>query len=81
MSKKDKENALKKASIAMQKKMRAMKSLTQDQLITIQNTHKIIGEVLQNIKEIDDLYLSDIRNLETSFWKLKHEFLLEDNDG
>tara|TARA_R100001460_G_C3473326_1_gene167424 strand:- start:37 stop:282 length:246 start_codon:yes stop_codon:yes gene_type:complete len=81
MTKKDKENALKKASIAMQKKMRAMNSLTQDQLITIQNTHKIIGEVLQNIKEIDDLYLSDIRNLETSFWKLKHEFLLEDNNG
>ena len=68
----DKQIALKKAS---------MKSLTQDQLITIQNTHKIIGEVLQNIKEMDDLYLSDIRNLETSFWKLKNEFLLEDNDG
>ena len=42
----DKQIALKKAS---------MKSLTYNQLITIQNTHKIIGEVLQNIKEMDDL--------------------------
>ena len=68
----DKQIALKKAS---------MKSLTYKQLKTIQKTHAIIGEVLQNIKEMDDLYLSDIRNLETSFWKLKHEFLLENNDG
>tara|TARA_B100001939_G_C16706614_1_gene515134 strand:+ start:344 stop:583 length:240 start_codon:yes stop_codon:yes gene_type:complete len=68
----DKENALKREAI---------KSLTKDQLITIQNTYKIINEVLLNIKEIDDLYLSDIKNLDTCFWKLKNEFLLESNYG
>ena len=68
----DKENALKREAI---------KSLTKDQLITIQNTYKTINEVLLNIKEIDDLYLSDVKNLETCFWKLKNDFLLEDNNG
>tara|TARA_R100000734_G_C3269687_1_gene65975 strand:- start:55 stop:294 length:240 start_codon:yes stop_codon:yes gene_type:complete len=68
----DQENALKKEAIS---------SLTKDQLITIQNTHKTISEVLLNIKEIDDLYLSDVKNLETCFWKLKNDFLLEDNNG
>lgn len=68
----DKENALKREAI---------KSLTKDQLITIQNTYKTINEVLLNIKEIDDLYLSDIKNLDTCFWKLKNDFLLESNHG
>ena len=62
-------------------KREAINSLTKDQLITIQNTHKIISDVLLNIKEIDDLYLSDVKNLETCFWKLKNDFLLEDNNG
>ena len=38
-------------------KREAINSLTKDQLITIQNTHKTISDVLLNIKEIDDLYL------------------------
>ena len=62
-------------------KREAINSLTKDQLITIQNTHKIISDVLLNIKEIDDLYLSDVKNLETCFWKLKDDFLLEDDNG
>jgi len=65
----DKQDALRK---------KAMKSLTQDQLSAIYNTHQTIGEILLNIREIEDLYLSDIRKLDTCFWKLKNEFKLED---
>ena len=66
----DKENKL---------KADAMKSLTKDQLDAINHSHKAIGDALMNIKEIEDLYLTDIRNLEGAFWRLKHQFNLGDN--
>ena len=57
---------------------KAKKHLTQDQLIAIEKTYKALEEVLLNIREIEDIYLSDIRKLDNCFWKLKHEFKLED---
>ena len=60
---------------------KAKKHLTQDQLVAIEKTYKAIEGVLLNIREIEDIYLSDIRKLDNCFWKLKHEFKLEDNHG
>ena len=57
------------------------KHLTQDQLIAIEKTYKALDGVLLNIREIEDIYLSDIRKLDNCLWKLKHEFKLEDNHG
>ena len=68
----DKQDALRK---------KAKKNLTQDQLVAIEKTYKAIEGVLLNIREIEDIYLSDIRKLDNCFWKLKHEFKLEDNHG
>jgi len=68
----DKEDALRK---------KAKKSLTENQLQAIQKTYKALEGVLLNIREIEDIYLSDIRKLDNCFWKLKHEFKLEDNHG
>ena len=68
----DKQDALRK---------KAKKNLTQDQLVAIEKTYKALEEVLLNIREIEDIYLSDIRKLDNCFWKLKHEFKLEDNHG
>ena len=65
----DKEDALRK---------KAKKSLTENQLQAIQKTYKALEGVLLNIREIEDIYLSDIRKLDNCFWKLKHEFKLED---
>tara|TARA_B100000900_G_C20537988_1_gene699194 strand:+ start:1199 stop:1441 length:243 start_codon:yes stop_codon:yes gene_type:complete len=65
----DKQDALRK---------KAKKSLTQDQLVAIENTYKALDGVLLNIREIEDIYLSDIRKLDNCLWKLKHEFKLED---
>jgi len=53
-----------------------MKSLTEDQLKAINKTYKAIEDALFNVREIEDLYLSDIRNLDNVMWKLKHEFNL-----
>ena len=67
----DKENTL---------KSKAMKSLTTDQLKAIKETHNVLVSVTQMIAECSDLYLSDIRQLENAMWKLKHQFVLENDE-
>lgn len=66
----DKEEALRK---------KALKSLTEDQLKAINKAYESIKDALCNAREIEDLYLSDIRNLDMAMWKLKHEFNLGEN--
>ena len=56
----------------------AVKSLTSDQLNAINKTYKTLETVLSNIKVMEDICLSDIRNLNNAFWKLKHGFNLGD---
>ena len=51
----DKEEALRK---------KALKSLTEDQLKAINKAYESIKDALCNAREIEDLYLSDIRNLD-----------------
>lgn len=68
----DKEEALKK---------KAIKSLTEDQIKAINKAYESIKDALCNAREIEDLYLSDIRNLDTAMWKLKNQFNLEENNG
>ena len=62
-------------------KARAINSLTTDQLNAIKETHETISSCLMMIRDCNDLYMSDIGKLENSFWKLKHQFLLENDNG
>ena len=57
---------------------KAMKSLTVDQMKAIKETHKSLGDALNMLSEMNDLYLSDIRKLDDAFWKIKNEFNLGD---
>jgi len=57
-------------------KAKAIKSLSEDQLKAINRTYKAIEDALHNIREMEDLYLSDIRNLDNAFWVLKYQFNL-----
>jgi len=68
----DKKNLLRK---------KAMKSLTQDQLNAIKFTHDTLSNVLDMLRDCNDLYLSDINKLSDAFYKIKNEFKLEDNNG
>ena len=61
-------------------KTKAMKSLTVDQLNAIKETHKTISNCLMMIRDCNDLYMSDIAKLEDSFWQLKNQFLLENDE-
>ena len=63
----DKENKL---------KADAMKSLTPQQLQTLEKVHITLDTVLHNIREIDDIYLTDIKELDICMWQLKNEFNL-----
>ena len=60
--------------IAIRKK--AMKSLTPEQLETLKKIHITLDTVLHNIREIDDIYLTDIKELDICMWQLKNEFNL-----
>jgi hypothetical protein len=53
-----------------------MESLTVDQLNAIKETHKTLSNVLEIIRDCNDIYLSDVRKLDDAFLKLKHQFNL-----
>ena len=61
-------------------KVKSMKSLTVDQLNAIKETHKTISNCLMMIRDCNDLYMSDIAKLEDSFWQLKNQFVLENDE-
>jgi len=80
MTKKKTEWEIQQAKIDADRK-KAMKSLTEDQLKAINKAYKSIKDALCNARELEDIYLSDIRNLDIAMWKLRSEFNLEDNNG
>ena len=56
----------------------AMSKLLPDQREAIHQSWKAMADALQNISEMNDLWLSDIRKLEDSCWSLRHKFNLGD---
>ncbi len=59
---------------------KAMNSLTKEQIDAINFTHETLRDALGMLTECHDLYLSDINKLNDAFWKLKHQFNLENNN-
>jgi len=59
-----------------------MKGLTEDQMQAIKRVHRTLKNVLHNIREMDDIYLSEIRDMDEAMWKVEHQFNLheEGND-
>jgi|TARA_R100001463_G_scaffold58567_1_gene110868 predicted DNA-binding protein (UPF0251 family) len=55
---------------------KAIKNLTEDQLKAVQKTYRTLENVLVNIREVEDIYLSDIKEMDTCLWKLNNEFNL-----
>jgi hypothetical protein len=74
MSKKTEWEIQRDKYVAIRKK--AMKSLTPEQLETLKKIHITLDTVLYNIREIDDIYLTDIRDLDNCKWQLKNQFNL-----
>ena len=74
MTKKTKWEIERDKYVAIRKK--AMKSLTPEQLSTIKKVFITLETVMYNIREIDDIYLTDIKEMDTCVWQLKTEFNL-----
>jgi hypothetical protein len=53
---------------------KGLKALSFEQKECIKLAHQSLVTVLGNIRDIEDIYLSDIRDMNTAMWKLRHEF-------
>jgi len=52
--------------------------MTDEQMKAVKETERHLSSALQMLFECQDLYLSDIRNLEQSMWDLRRAFDLEE---
>ena len=75
MTKKKTESEL--IEIARQKGIQGM---SEEQMTAVKETEKHLSSALQMLFECQDLYLSDIRNLEQSMWDLRRAFDLDRRD-
>ncbi len=57
-----------------------MKGLTKDQMQAIKRVHRTLKNVLHNIREMDDIYLSEIRDMDEAMWKVEHQFNLHEEE-
>ena len=62
------------------KRKKGIDNLTDEQMKAIKETEKHLSSALQMLFEYQDLYLSDIRNLEQSMWDLRRTFDLDQRD-
>ena len=56
-----------------------MKSLNKAQLKAIRRSHDNMRKVINDIEEMNDLYMSDIGKLNSCFYDIGNEFLLDNS--
>ena len=61
-------------------RQKGIDGMSEEQLKTVKETEKHLSSALQMLFECQDLYLSDIRNLEQSMWDLRRSFKLDRHD-
>ena len=54
--------------------------MTDEQMKAVKETEQHLSSALQMIFECQDMYMSDIRNLEQSMWDLRRAFDLDRRD-
>lgn len=62
------------------KRKKGIDNLTDEQMKAIKQTERNLSSALQMLFECQDMYLSDIRNLEQSMWDLRRTFDLDNKD-
>ena len=58
---------------------KGIKTMTKQQMKAIEKAHNVLTDVLTNINQMEDIFLSDIREMNDAMWNLKNEFQL--NNG
>jgi len=59
---------------------KGIQGMSDEQIKTVKETEKHLSSALQMLFECQDLYLTDIRNLEQSMWDLTRSFNLDKRD-
>jgi len=61
-------------------RQKGIQGMSEEQMKTVKETEQHLSSALQMLFECQDLYLSDIRNLEQSVWDLRRSFDLDRRD-
>ena len=61
------------------KRKRGMKSLTKAQLKVLKVSHNNLRKIINDLDEMNDLYMSDIKKLNMCFYDIGNEFLLDNS--
>ena len=61
-------------------RQKGIEGMSKEQMTAVKETEKHLSSALQMLFECQDLYLSDIRNLEQSMWDLRRAFDLDRRD-
>ena len=61
-------------------RQKGIQGMSEEQMTAVKETEKHLSSALQMLFECQDLYLSDIRNLEQSMWDLRRAFDLDIRD-
>jgi hypothetical protein len=70
---------LKQEDILINRK-KGLKALSAEQREAIKLAHQSLVNVLGNIQDMEDIYLSDIRDMNNAMWKIRHEFDIANGD-
>ena len=61
-------------------RQKGIQGMSEEQMKAVKDTEQHLSSALQMLFECQDLYLSDIRNLEQSMWDLRRSFDLDRRD-
>ena len=61
-------------------RQKGIQGMSEEQIQTVKETERHLSSALQMLFECQDMYLSDIRNLEQSMWDLRRSFNLDKRD-
>jgi len=61
------------------KRKKGMKSLSKAQRRALKRSHDNLRKIINDIEEMNDLYMSDIKKLRGCFYDIGNEFLLDNS--
>ena len=61
-------------------RQKGIQGMSEEQMKAVKETERHLSSALQMIFECQDMYMSDIRNLEQSMWDLRRAFDLDRRD-
>ena len=62
-------------------RMKAVRSMTPEQIQAVHDAYEAINTAMISIRDINDLMLSDIKDLDEASYKLFDEFNMRGSDG